>query len=187
MCRPAADLSLQSHSIFQQLGDTVTTNCLLPGVIITVHQPSAATLTMPVTMPAMSEHPAVLNMTRSQDRILYSHIGHAQLSSLIWIVLFWILMLLSMVTNTVYVTTVFTCKRKLTTSHLLLCFFFLINLVDYGLLIFEFSLGPGSQYPYSDGSCSFYQFLLQGSPLLSSGTLLLLVYQAYSSLSQPHH
>eukprot|EP00092_Neocalanus_flemingeri_P104695 GFUD01134135.1.p1 GENE.GFUD01134135.1~~GFUD01134135.1.p1 ORF type:complete len:336 (-),score=95.44 GFUD01134135.1:211-1218(-) len=107
-------------------------------------------------------------------------------SSTVWLVLFFLVISLSMVVNTVYVATL-VCRRNLTLTHLILCFFFLINLVDYGLLVFEFSLGTSNQYQYSDGSCSFYQFLLQGSPLLSSGTLLLLVYQAYCSSScHPH-
>eukprot|EP00092_Neocalanus_flemingeri_P039993 GFUD01043562.1.p1 GENE.GFUD01043562.1~~GFUD01043562.1.p1 ORF type:complete len:340 (+),score=92.88 GFUD01043562.1:52-1071(+) len=103
-------------------------------------------------------------------------------SSTVWLVLFFLVISLSMVVNTVYVATL-VCRRNLTLTHLILCFFFLINLVDYGLLMFEFSLGPSNQYPYSDGSCSFYQFLLQGNPLLSAGTILLLVYQACTSSS----
>eukprot|EP00092_Neocalanus_flemingeri_P032636 GFUD01035499.1.p1 GENE.GFUD01035499.1~~GFUD01035499.1.p1 ORF type:complete len:340 (-),score=89.83 GFUD01035499.1:417-1436(-) len=105
-------------------------------------------------------------------------------SSTVWLVLFFLVIFLSVVVNTVYVATLL-CRRNLTLTHLILCFFFFINLVDYGLLMFEFSLSPSNQFPYSEGSCSFYQFLLQGSPLFSSGTLLLLVYLAYSSLSQP--
>eukprot|EP00092_Neocalanus_flemingeri_P032638 GFUD01035501.1.p1 GENE.GFUD01035501.1~~GFUD01035501.1.p1 ORF type:complete len:336 (+),score=100.17 GFUD01035501.1:36-1043(+) len=107
-------------------------------------------------------------------------------SSTVWLVLFFLVIFLSVVVNTVYVATLL-CRRNLTLTHLILCFFFFINLVDYGLLMFEFSLSPSNQYPYSDGSCSFYQFLLHGIPLLSSGTLVLLVYQAYSSSSCPPH
>lgn len=106
---------------------------------------------------------------------------------MVWIVLFCMLMLLSIVTNTVYVVAVLTSKKKLTPIHVLLFAFFLINLLDYCLLIFEFYLGPHSHYQFSDASCSFYQFALQGNPLLCTGTLLLLVYQAYSVASQQDH
>lgn len=122
-----------------------------------------------------------------QENLLSSQHGKAQLSSMVWIVIFCILMLLSIVTNTVYVIAVLTSKKKLTPIHVLLFSFFLINLVDYCLLIFEFYLGPNSNYQFSDASCSFYQFVLQGNPLLCTGTLLLLVYQAYSVASQPNH
>ena len=133
------------------------------------------------TMSGTADHHAV------QESLLSSLNGKAQLSSMVWIVLFCILMLLSVVTNTVYVMAVLTSKKKLTPTHVLLCSFFFINLIDYCLLIFEFSLGPDSYYPFSDESCSFYQFVLQGNHLLCTGILLLLVYQAYSCASHPDH
>jgi len=106
---------------------------------------------------------------------------------MVWVVLFCILMLLSVVTNTVYVIAVLKNKKKISLIHVLLSSFFLINLVDYSLLVFEFYLGPDNNYPFSDASCAFYQFVVQGNPLLCTGTLLLLVYQAYTAASQPHH
>eukprot|EP00092_Neocalanus_flemingeri_P015357 GFUD01016613.1.p1 GENE.GFUD01016613.1~~GFUD01016613.1.p1 ORF type:complete len:333 (-),score=85.70 GFUD01016613.1:181-1179(-) len=107
-------------------------------------------------------------------------------SSFVWLVLFSVVMSLSVVVNTIFITALM-FSRKMSMTHIFLLLFFIINLVDYSLLIFEFSLGAGSQYPYNDESCSFYQLLLQGNPLLSSGVLLLFVYNAYSAtfLSQP--
>ena len=108
-------------------------------------------------------------------------------SSLVWLVLFSAVIILSVMVNTVFITAVMS-SRKMSMTHLYLFLFFIINLVDYGLLIFEFSLGAGSQYPYSDESCSFYQLLLQGNPLLSSCVLILFVHHSFSSAfsSRPH-
>ena len=107
-------------------------------------------------------------------------------SSLIWLVLFSTVIVLSLFVNTIFFAAVVS-TRKMSKIHLFLFLFFIINLLEYSLLIFEFSLGTGNHYPYSDGSCSVYQMLLQGNPLLSAGALILLVYHAYSAtfLSQP--
>merc|ERR1711872_446952 len=91
--------------------------------------------------------------------------------------------------NTVYIATLL-CRRNLTIVHLTLVFFFLINLVDYSLLIFEFYVDPASKYPYDEWSCVFYQSALQTFSLLQSGAMVLLVYQVFlSSLgaSLPKH
>ena len=76
----------------------------------------------------------------------------------------------------------------MTKTHLFLFLFFIINLVEYVLLVFEFSLGPGSHFPYSEASCSLYQLLLQGNPLLRVGVLILFVHQAYYAIfvTPPH-
>lgn len=105
-------------------------------------------------------------------------------SSAVWLVLFFIVISLSIVVNTVYVASLL-CKRNLTGIHFILGFFFLVNIADYGLLIFEFYLDPASQFPYSEGSCAIYQFFLQGCTVLRSCTLVLLVYQAYISSFNP--
>jgi len=141
---------------------------------------------IPEVSPSPRTMPGLLDFNLTQLKFESANNSSGERSSTVWLVLFFLVIFLSVVANSVYVATLL-CRRNLTLTHLILCFFFIINLVDYSLLIFEFSLGPGSQYPYSDGSCSFYQFLLQGSPLLSSGTLLLLVYQAFlSSFHTPH-
>lgn len=107
----------------------------------------------------------------------------AAMGGWIWIVLFAMVMVISVIANSVFVLAVLSNEKKHTVTHLLICLLFLINLVDYGLLIFEFILGISHHYPYGDSSCALYQFLLQGNPLLSSGTILLLIYQAHSSSS----
>ena len=103
--------------------------------------------------------------------------GDGDSSSLIWVILFSILMILSIVSNTIYIVSLST--RSITTTHIIICCFFLINLVDYCLMIFEFSLGGDNQFPYTDTACSLYQFLLQLCPLLTAAALLLLVLHAF--------
>jgi len=107
----------------------------------------------------------------------------ATMGGWIWIVLFSMVMVISVIANSIFVLAVLTNSKKHTVTHLLICLLFLINLVDYGLLIFEFILGISHHYPYGEASCALYQFLLQGNPLLSGGTVLLLVYQAHSASS----
>ena len=97
-------------------------------------------------------------------------------SSVIWVILFTLLMILSVLSNIIYIVSLAT--RKVTTTRIIITCFFVINLLDYSLIIFEFSLGPDNQFSYTDMSCALYQVLLQLSPMLSSGALLLLVLQA---------
>ena len=94
-------------------------------------------------------------------------------------------MLLSVVTNTIYVISIIRSKKNISPIHVLLCSFFLINLVDYVLLIFEFYHSPDSNYHFSHHACTAYQFILQGNPLLYIGVILLLVYQTYITATQP--
>ena len=97
-------------------------------------------------------------------------------SSVIWVILFTLLMILSVLSNIIYIVSLAT--RKVTTTRIIISCFFVINLLDYSLIIFEFSLGPDNQFSYTDMSCALYQVLLQLSPMLSSAALLLLVLQA---------
>ena len=103
-------------------------------------------------------------------------------SSVIWVILFTLVMILSVLSNIIYLVSLAT--RKVTTTRILIACFFVINLLDYSLIIFEFSLGPDNQFSYTDVSCALYQVLLQLSPLLTSATLLLLVLQASLSSSR---
>jgi len=99
-------------------------------------------------------------------------------SSAVWIVLFAIVISVSIIVNTAYVATLL-CRRNITIVHLTLVFFFLVNLVDYGLLIFEFYGDPATKYPYTELSCVFYQSILHSCSLLRSGALVMLVFQAF--------
>ena len=103
-------------------------------------------------------------------------------SSVIWVILFSLVMILSVLSNIIYIVSLAT--RKVTTTRIIIGCFFVINLLDYSLIIFEFSLGPDNQFSYTDMSCALYQVLLQLSPLLSSAALLILVLQASLSSSR---
>merc|ERR1712142_20066 len=105
-------------------------------------------------------------------------------SSAVWLVLFFVVISLSIIVNTVYTASLL-FKRNLSMVHFILAFFFLINLLDYSLLIFEFYADPGSHYPYSETSCTFYQFILQGKSLLCACTLIFLVYHTFISTLPP--
>jgi hypothetical protein len=106
-------------------------------------------------------------------------------SSLIWLVLFSGVIVLSLLINIIFFSAL-VCSRKMSKTHLFLFLFFMINLVEYVLLVFEFSLGPASHFPYSEASCSLYQVMLQANPLLRSGVLILFVHQAYSAIFATH-
>merc|ERR1712012_138381 len=95
-------------------------------------------------------------------------------SSLVWVILFSMLILASVTLNTVFILSVI-LSRQCSPTHLLIIAFFLINLLDYALLLFEFSLGPTLRFVYSEGSCSFYQLLIQAAPILTAATFILLI------------
>ena len=101
-------------------------------------------------------------------------------SSLVWVILFSLLILASVTLNTVFILAV-VLSRQWTSTHLLIIAFFLINLLDFALLLFEFSLGPTLRFVYSEGACSFYQLLLQAAPLLTAATFILLVLSSLPS------
>ncbi|XP_023339525.1 uncharacterized protein LOC111709840 [Eurytemora carolleeae] len=99
-------------------------------------------------------------------------------SNLIWVVLFSMLFILSFLSNISLILAVLSNSRKRTGVHLIICLLFLVNLVDYGLLILEFSTGVSSHFPWGEESCAVYQYFLQSNPLYYSALLVLLVYHA---------
>merc|ERR1711990_810054 len=101
-------------------------------------------------------------------------------SSLIWVILFSLLILASVTLNTIFILAV-VLSRQWSSTHLIIIVFFIINLLDYALLLFEFSLGPTLRFIYSEGGCSFYQLLLQAAPLLTAATFVLLVLSSLPS------
>jgi len=107
--------------------------------------------------------------------------GDADTSSLVWFLLFSLLILLSLLSNGLHLT--YICSRPshhYSPAHRLICCFFLVNLLEYGLLVVEFSLGPEGKFPYSEAMCVGYQGLQQAMPLLTTGLMLLLVFQSHN-------
>ena len=105
-------------------------------------------------------------------------------SNMVWIILFSLLIFISVLSNSFYI--LINIKRRCLT-HTLLSVFFLLNLLDYVLLIIEFSSDETGQFSHSETWCSLYQLLLQTSPLLTALTVVVLIYQAWGlrSLSTP--
>jgi len=97
-------------------------------------------------------------------------------SNMVWIILFSLIIFISILSNSLYI---LSNLRRRCLTHTLLAIFFLINLLDYVLLILEFSFDQKGQFLYSEGFCSLYQFLVQTSPLLTAVTMVYLIYQAW--------
>lgn len=97
----------------------------------------------------------------------------------VWVVLFGLVMTLSILANLVLVISVLQMKKKRQNLvYLLLIVLFLVNIVDYGLLIFEFSLGLEHEYPHGQAPCAVYQTVSKGNPIVQALVILLLVFYA---------
>ena len=92
-------------------------------------------------------------------------------SSMVWIILFSLLIFLSIIINTAHQLSSL-ARRQFSLAQLVLALFFLLNLLDYALLVFEFSLAEEKHYPYSEDACAVYQLLHHSSPLLTATALL---------------
>ena len=100
------------------------------------------------------------------------HQGPGDGSSLVWLILFSAMILLSLVTNSIHILGVI-LSRRLSPLNGLLMLIFVNNIVDYSLLAFEFFLGTENQFPFANQSCAAYQALNQTSSILSSFYLVL--------------
>merc|ERR1711874_824280 len=97
-------------------------------------------------------------------------------SNMVWIILFSLLIFISVLSNSLYI--LYNIRRRCVT-HTFLSVFFLLSLLDYVLLIIEFSSEHPGQFSHSEAWCSLYQLLLQTAPLLTSVTIVFLIYQAW--------
>ena len=95
---------------------------------------------------------------------------------MVWIILFSLLIIISVLSNSLYI--LYNIRRRCVT-HTILSVFFFLNLLDYVLLIIEFSSEHPGQFSHSEAWCSLYQLLLQTAPLLTSVTIVFLIYQAW--------
>jgi hypothetical protein len=112
----------------------------------------------------------------------------AGLGGWVWIVLFGSVMSLSIVANLLMISCVLFNRKKHSVVYFLLILMFLINLVDYSLLIFEFSLGMGHEYPYGESACTLYQISVRGNPILQATAVIILLHYAagfYCNLESP--
>ena len=97
-------------------------------------------------------------------------------SNMVWIILFSLLIFISVLSNSLYI--LYNIRRRCVT-HTILSVFFHLNLLDYVLLIIEFSSEHSGQFSHSEAWCPLYQLLLQTAPLLTSVTIVFLIYQAW--------
>ena len=91
-----------------------------------------------------------------------SHLG-----GWIWVVLFGMVMVFSIMANGYLCLCVCQSKKKHNLVYFGLILAFLVNLADYGLLAFDFSLGLEHQYPHSQKACSVYQMVSKVSKYLN--------------------
>ena len=75
----------------------------------------------------------------------------------IWVVLFGVVMAASVIANGYLIVCVCQSKKKQNLVYFLLILVFLVNLADYALMVFDFSLGIEHQYPHGQTACSVYQ------------------------------
>merc|ERR1711862_393046 len=79
-------------------------------------------------------------------------------------------------------------KKRHNMVYWLLMLLFGLNVVDYGLLIFEFTLGIEHEYPHGRDACAVYQTVSKGNPVIQAAVVIILAYYAanhYSSVSSP--
>ena len=84
-------------------------------------------------------------------------IDASNLGGWIWVVLFGTVMVFSVITNGYLCLCVCQSKKKHNLVYFCLILIFLVNVADYGLLAFDFSLGLEHQYPHNQKACSVYQ------------------------------
>ena len=94
----------------------------------------------------------------------------------VWIVLFGAVILLSLVANLALSASILANRKKHKLVYFFLLLLFAINLVDYVLLAFEFSLGVEHVFPYGHALCTAYQVTLRSSPILQAWTVVVLLH-----------
>jgi len=103
----------------------------------------------------------------------------AELGGGIWIILFGMVIVISLVANLLLSILVVRNRKKHNLVYLMHLLIFAINVVDFSLLIFEFNLGIEHQYPYSQTSCTMYQAIVKGNPIIqASAIVVMLLYTA---------
>ena len=103
----------------------------------------------------------------------------AELGGGIWIILFGMVIIISLAANLLLSVLVVRNRKKHNLVYLMHLLIFAINVVDFSLLTFEFNLGIEHQYPYSQTSCTIYQSIVKGNPIIqASAIVVMLLYTA---------
>lgn len=106
----------------------------------------------------------------------------------IWVVLFGVVMAASVIANGYLCVCVCQSRKKQNLVYFLLILVFLVNLADYGLMVFDFSLGIEHQYPHGQTACSVYQTVSKVNPVIQASIMLILASYAskhYNSQGTP--
>lgn len=103
----------------------------------------------------------------------------------VWIALFGLLMLLSLLANVAFIFSVSQSKKKQSTAlvyflHVLL---FAINLMEYCILIFDFSRGLEHQYAYGQVACAFYQATAKSLPILQAAIVVIMLFVVHNKFN----
>ena len=122
----------------------------------------------PVQPPGMAEPPEVTDT----------------LGGWVWVVLFGLIMVISVMANLMMCASVLSQPKKHNMVYLLLILLFGLNLVDYGLLIFEFTLGIEHEYPHGIQACAVYQTVSKGNPVIQAAVVIILAYYAANHYSR---
>ena len=88
----------------------------------------------------------------------------------IWVVLFGVVMASSVIANGYLCVCVCQSTKKQNLVYFLLILVFLVNFADYGLMVFDFSLGIEHQYPHGQTACSVYQTVSKVNCYIISST-----------------
>lgn len=105
------------------------------------------------------------------------------MSSLVWIVMFSLLIAISIISNVFYITMIFYSRRKPSPAHIVICFFFLNNLVEYLVLVMDWFSVMNTSTPM----CIIQMFLTQYTATTHSASILLLVYHVYNPMKSGNH
>lgn len=106
----------------------------------------------------------------------------------IWVILFGIVIFFSFIFNAIMSFSILSHpKKRRNLIYILVLFVFFLNLFDYGLLIFEFTLGIQHVYPYDKHSCTFYQILLKSVPICQATLMPILLFSAVSLNNNKKH
>ena len=102
----------------------------------------------------------------------------------VWVVLFTMVMAMSCLANLTLTVTVL--RRKLKRQSLvfnMLVFMFLVNVIDYALLSFEFSLGISHVWPYGLLECKVYMVALKINPIIQGSAVVMLLLCTWRAIS----
>ena len=102
----------------------------------------------------------------------------------VWVVLFGLIMVISVIANLMLCASVLSHQKKRNMVYGLLILLFALNIVDYGLLVFEFTLGIEHQYPHGVEACAVYQSVSKGNPVIQAAVVVILTYYAANHYSR---